>query len=326
MKYAPFAPLNRDLSRLVLGSMVFHPDTLDNTYELLDAWKELGGNIVDTAHLYQGGNSERAFGRWLEDRGVRDEMVILTKGAHHNADRRRVTPEDITCDLRDSLARLRTDSVELYILHRDDPRVPVGEIVDALNRHYEAGRIKSFGGSNWTPERLDAANAYAASHGLQGFTSSSPHLSLAVPNGEIWDGCVDARSPDALAWHRERQMPLFAWSSQARGFFSGLYTPQNVAENEFMARVYDSPRNWERYRRAEQLGAERGFNTIEVALAWVLQQPFPVFPLIGPATVQELRSSVRALELELSPEDVTWLGDPQSLHHQNRDRQGAPSH
>jgi aryl-alcohol dehydrogenase-like predicted oxidoreductase len=308
MKYAPFAPLNRDLSRLVLGSMVFHPDTLDHTYQLLDTWKELGGNIVDTAHLYQGGNSERAFGRWLEDRGVRNEIVILTKGAHHNADRRRVTPEDITCDLRDSLARLRTDSVELYILHRDDPRVPVGEIVDALNRHYNSGRIRSFGGSNWTPERLDAANAYAASHGLQGFTCSSPHLSLAVPNGEIWDGCVDARSPEALAWYRERRMPLFAWSSQARGFFSGLYSPENVAENEFMGRVYNSPGNWERYRRAQRLGAERGFSTIEVALAWVLHQPFPVFPLIGPATVQELRSSVHALELELSPEDVSWLG------------------
>ncbi len=102
-------------------------------------------------------------------------------------------------------------------------------------------------------------------------------------------------------------MPLFAWSSQARGFFSGAFTPENVGESEFMTRVYDSPENWERLRRARELGEKRGFSAIQVALAWVLHQPFPVFPLIGPATVEELRSSVAALELELSPEEVRWL-------------------
>jgi aryl-alcohol dehydrogenase-like predicted oxidoreductase len=307
MTYAHFAPLGRELSRLVLGSMVFKPETPELTTALLDTWRELGGNVVDTAHLYNAGDSERALGRWIEERGVRDEIVILTKGAHHNADRRRVTPEDITCDLRDSLARLRTDVVDLYLLHRDDPEVPVDEIVDVLNRHCAAGRIRAFGGSNWSPERLDAANAYAAARGLQGFSASSPHLSLAVPNGEIWPGCLDARSPEALAWYRERQMPLFAWSSQARGFFSGLYTPESVAEDEFMGRVYDSPENWERLRRATELGKERGFSAIQVALAWALHQPFPVFPLIGPTTVEELQSSARALELELSKEAVAWL-------------------
>jgi aryl-alcohol dehydrogenase-like predicted oxidoreductase len=307
MKYAHFAPLRRDLSRLVLGSMVFKPEVPDLPAALLDAWLEAGGNVVDTAHLYNSGHSERLLGHWLQARGVREQVVILTKGAHHNVDRPRVTPEDITCDLRDSLVRLRTDYIDLYILHRDDPDVPVEAIVDGLNDHYQAGRIRAFGGSNWSTARLDAANAYAAREGLVGFVASSPHLSLAVPNGEIWAGCVDARSAEDLIWYRDRQMPLFAWSSQARGFFSGAFTPANVAENEFMQRVYDSAENWERFRRAEQFGESRGFSTIQVALAWVLNQPFPVFPLIGPATVSELHSSLPALELELTPEDLEWL-------------------
>src|SRR5207302_8132949 len=257
---------------------------------------------IDTAHIYSGGNSERALGRWLQERGGREELVIIGKGAHHNADRKRVTPEDITSDLRDTLARLKTGYVDLYILHRDDPDVPVGPIVEALNRHLEAGRIRAFGGSNWTPERLDEANAYAAAHGLQGFTASSPHLSLAVPNGEIWAGCVDARSPEAMAWYARTQMPLFAWSSQARGFFSGRFTPEN-RDDATITRVYYSEGNWERLRRAEELGRRKGdYTAIQVALAWVLHQPFPVFPLFGPANVEELRSSVRALDLELSPE------------------------
>lgn len=307
MEFAHFAPLDRDLSRLVLGSMVFKTDALELTFELLDTWKALGGNVVDTAHLYSGGSSERALGQWLESRGGREDLVILAKGAHHNVDRRRVTPEDITCDLRDTLARLKTDYVDLYVLHRDDPAVPVGPIVEILNEHKRVGRIRSFGGSNWTPARLDEANAYAAERGLEGFTCSSPHLSLAVPNGIVWEGCVDARDPESRAWYARTRMPLFAWSSQARGFFSGAFTPENVGENDLMSRVYDSPGNWERLRRAEELGRRRGFSAIQVALAWVLHQPFPVFPLIGPATADELNSCVGALDLELTPEDVGWL-------------------
>lgn len=307
MKYAAFPPLNRDLSRLVLGSMVFHMEALDLTYSLMDAWTEAGGNIVDTAHLYHSGNSERALGLWMQERGARKELVILTKGAHHNQDRKRVTPEDITCDLRDSLARLKTDYVDLYVLHRDNPQVPVDEIVDVLNEHLRAGRILAFGGSNWTPERLDEANAYAARKGLQGFVCSSPNLSLAVPNETIWEGCVSATDPASREYYTRTQTPVFAWSSQARGFFSGAITPESVGESEFMSRVYDSPENWERLRRARDLGERRGFSAIQVALAWTLHQPFPVFPLIGPASLEELQSCLQALALELTPEETAWL-------------------
>jgi aryl-alcohol dehydrogenase-like predicted oxidoreductase len=306
MKYQHFPALGRDLSRLVLGSMVFSLDALDLTYELLDAWLALGGNTLDTAHVYSGGNSERALGRWFIERGGRDDLAILTKGAHHNADRRRVTPEDITCDIRDSLARLKTDHIDLYLLHRDDPDVPVGPIVEVLNEHRRAGRIRAFGGSNWSPERLDQANAYAASHGLQGFSASSPNLSLAVQQDVIWDGCLSVSDPSTRAWYERTRMPLFAWSSQARGFFTGRYSPDDL-EDETMVRVYYNDANWERYRRATELGKQRGFTANQVALAWVLHQPFPTYALIGPATVEELRSSVAALDLELAAEEVRWL-------------------
>src|SRR5262249_12756538 len=180
MQFLPFSPLDRPLSRLVLGSMVFSLEKLELTYALLDTWLELGGNVVDTAHVYSGGNSERALGRWIADRGTGDQLVIIDKGAHPNADRKRVTPEDITCDLRDNLARLKVDCIDLYLLHRDDPEVPVGPIVAALNSHLRAGRLRAFGGSNWSPERLEEASRFAADRGLEGFTASSPHLSLAV--------------------------------------------------------------------------------------------------------------------------------------------------
>jgi aryl-alcohol dehydrogenase-like predicted oxidoreductase len=307
MIYHPFPPLGRDLSRLVLGTMVFSLEALDLTFELMEAWLSLGGNTVDTAHVYAGGNSERALGQWFQQTGRRNDVTVIDKGAHHNADRRRVTPEDITCDLRDNLARLKTDTIDLYLLHRDDPDVPVGPIVECLEAHRLAGRIRGYGGSNWSPRRLDEANAYAKAHGLQGFSASSPNLSLAVQQEVIWDGCVTATDPDSRAWYQRTQMPLFSWSSQARGFFTGRYSPDDL-EDETMVRVYYTADNWERLRRATELGRKKGdYSANQVALAWVLHQPFPVFPLIGPATVAELRNSVAALEITLSPEEVRWL-------------------
>jgi len=287
--------------------MVFSLEALELTYDLIETWLELGGTIIDTAHVYSGGNSERAMGRWFQERGRREDVLVLTKGAHHNADRRRVTPEDITCDLRDSLARLKTDTIDLYLLHRDDPEVPVGPIVEALEEHRRAGRIRAYGGSNWSTARLEEANAYARAHGLQGFTASSPNLSLAVQNEPVWADCLSASDPASRGWYERTRMPLFAWSSQAGGFFTGLYSPENV-ENEDMVRVYYNEGNWERLRRATELGRKRGgYTANQVALAWVLHQPFPVFALIGPHSVDELRSSVAALELELSPDEVRWL-------------------
>jgi aryl-alcohol dehydrogenase-like predicted oxidoreductase len=307
MKYLHFAPLRRDLSQLALGSMVFSTEDLARTYALLDAWVKAGGNVVDTAHVYQGGDSERALGRWLADRGGRDRLTIIGKGAHPNADRTRVTPEDIACDLRDSLARLSTDSIDLYLLHRDDLAVPVGPIVEALNEHLRAGRIRSSGVSNWTIPRIEEANAYARGRGLEGFSASSPHLSLAVPNEPVWPGCVDARDAASLHWYARSRMPLFAWSSQARGFFILPHSPGEIA-NPTLTRVYDHPDNWARLQRAGELGRRKGgYSAVQVALAWVLHQPLVVYPIVGPHTVDELNSCVQALEIELTEEEVRWL-------------------
>jgi aryl-alcohol dehydrogenase-like predicted oxidoreductase len=305
MKYQRFAPLNRDLSRLVLGTMVFNLGNLDLLDAMMDVWLSVGGNILDSAKVY--GESEAAIGKWVESSGRRDELVILTKGAHHAGDRRRVTPEDIAEDVNNSLNRLQIDFIDLYMLHRDDPSVPVGPIVEALNEHKRAGRIGAFGGSNWTPERLDEANAYAAAHDLEGFTCSSPNLSLATQNEPVWHECISASDPVSRAWYERAQMPLFSWSSQAMGFFTDRYSPE-IQDAGDVSRVYYNDGNWERKRRAAELGEKKGgYNANQIALAWVLHQPFPTYALFGPRTVEELKSSLTALEIDLTPEEVQWL-------------------
>jgi aryl-alcohol dehydrogenase-like predicted oxidoreductase len=307
MRYRRFEPLARELSVLALGTAYLADDGEGASFELLDAWLELGGNLVDCARQYGDGRSELILGRWLDARGTRDDVVLITKGAHHvtvgshhDPARRRVTPEHVAADLAESLEALAVDTIDLYFLHRDDPSRPVGPLVEALNRHAAAGRIRYFGASNWTTERIEEANAYAAWNGLQGFAGSSPGLSLAEPRGEPWPGTVFARSRDARAWYRRNQLPLFAWSSQAGGFFAGR-------RDELVDRVYADDRNLERLRRAEELGARKGASANEVALAWVLHQPFPTYAIIGPRSPSELRESVAGLGVELTPAEVRWL-------------------
>ncbi len=307
MRSRRFEPLGRDLSVLALGTAYLADDGEAAAFELLDAWLELGGNVIDCARQYGDGKSERILGRWLHARGADDDVVLITKGGHHftsglehDPSRKRVTPEHVAADLAESLEALGTATIDLYFLHRDDTSRPVGPLVEALNEHVAAGRIRRFGASNWTTGRIEEANAYAAARGLQGFTASSPGLSLAEPRDNPWPDTVFARSREAREWYRRTQLPLFAWSAQASGYFAGR-------RDELIDRVYADDRNAERLRRAEELGARRGFSANEVALAWVLHQPFPAYAIIGPRSPAELHESVIALNLELTPDEVTWL-------------------
>src|SRR5699024_5013989 len=181
---------------------------------------------------------------WMKERNNREDIVIFTKGAHHDQHGPRVNPEAIQSDLFESLERLGTDYVDLYALHRDDPNMPVSVIIDALNEHIQAGRIKAIGGSNWTTERLQEANEYAAANDLVGFSFSSPNLSLAKANEPFWKGCVSTDKTD-INWHNETQLPILSWSSQARGFFTGRFTPEDRS-NADLVRVFYSDANWDR--------------------------------------------------------------------------------
>lgn len=293
-------------SQLIMGSGDFlRPDNMEQVGRMLDAFLQVGGNTFDTAHQYIG--SEVALGKWMAQRGNRSKVNILTKGAHHDDGEPgpRVNPRAIAHDLMESLERLQTDYVDLYALHRDDTSVEVGPIMEALNEHIAAGRIHAIGASNWTHGRIQEANEYAAAHGLIGFTFNSPNLSLAKCRVPRWAGCVSADQA-ACDWHTANQMPLLSWSSQAGGFFSGRFSPEK-RDNEEMVQVYYTPENWERYRRTQLLAELKKVTPIQIALAFVLNQPFPTAALIGPETEQELLSSVEGAEIRLTEEEIRWL-------------------
>jgi 1-deoxyxylulose-5-phosphate synthase len=312
MQSGQIAGLDRPVSRVILGSIGLDHNDPSHVASMVERYLERGGTMIDTANIYGGGKSERAIGEWMRRSGRRGDIQLLTKGAHHDKVGKRVTPDEISFDLGQSLERLGVSQVDLYVLHRDDPEVPVGPIVETLNGHVARARIRAFGGSNWSHDRLAEANAFARERRLTPFAASSPNMALAVPNEPMWADCISISGDAAAqAWYRGAAMPVLSWSSQASGFFSGRFSPDFVAESggdRDVARVYFGEQNWERYRRAESLGKELGFSTIQVALAWVLNQPeLNVFALIGPKTLDELNSSLDAAELTLTPEQVRWL-------------------
>jgi aryl-alcohol dehydrogenase-like predicted oxidoreductase len=121
-----------------------------------------------------------------------------------------------------------------------------------------------------------------------------------------WAGCVSSSDAEWRAWLTKTQMPLMPWSSQARGFFTGRAAPEDQSDPE-LVRCWYSEDNFERLARVEQMADERGVLPIAIALAWVLNQPFPTFPLIGPRTLAETRTSFAGLDIRLTPAEVAWL-------------------
>lgn len=293
--------VNKQASAAALGFEDFR--TFASGAILLDAFWEKGGNIFDTAFIYAGGYTEKLFGEWQKSRGVREEAVVIGKGAHSPL----VYPDVISKQLTQSLDRLQTDYVDVYFMHRDNLDVPVGEFVDAMDAEVKKGRIRGpFGGSNWTRERFDEAIAYADKHGKQRPGVLSNNFALAEMLDPIWAGCVTASTAEWKQWLKDRQVPNFSWSSQARGFFTDL-AGRDKRDNEEMVRVWYNEQNFVRRDRAIELATKLGKSPIHVALAYVLAQDFPSIPLIGPRKLGELDDSMNAFDIKLTPEQVAWL-------------------
>ena len=328
MLYGTIPHVDRPVSRIVFGTAMptmFNafrsvyenapdfPQRLQAAFDLLDAVYALGVNCFDCADHY----GEEPLGEWIVSRGLQDKVVVLAKGAHHNRWRKRITDFDILHDAHNSLAKLGVKKLDLYLLHRDDPAVPVGPIVDVLNRLYDEGKIGAFGGSNWTRARIEEANEYAAKHGLQGFTVSSPHYSLADQVCDLWGGgCVTLTGADGAAeraYYAHTHMPVFAYSSLARGFFSGKFTSDQREKAEqlldpFAVKGYLAPVNLERLRRCEELSARKGASVSQIALAWLFaQSDLDLYALISTSSPARMRQNIDALDLKLTDGECRYL-------------------
>jgi 1-deoxyxylulose-5-phosphate synthase len=316
MRYLHLSGIEQPVSILGLGTgtRVFTLETYSQAAELLDSFLAAGGNCIDAAHIYGFGASERTLGRWLRERATRGQVVLIDKGCHPVVDPEnlfgnpwepRVTPQAIHADLAESLERLQTDSIDVYLLHRDDENIPVGPLVDALNEEQVRGTIRAFGASNWHSERVAAANAYAAEHGLNGFVVSSPQFSFARPTRMYFPGTVSASQTD-LAWHARQQFPMVAWSALSAGYVRrAAYSKAN--EVDPVAQTFMTDANFGSMQRVRELAAQKGTTLAQIALAYVLHQSFPVIALIGPTTRDHLNELLSAVQVTLDDSEMAYL-------------------
>jgi len=317
MKYGSIPGVSKPVSRLVQGTAntVFDPSKPAQAFALLDMAMEHGINTFDTAHVYGEGN-EVMLGNWVRERGVKDKVVILAKGAHPYG-RNRVTPEDIEADLTESLRRQKSDYFDLYVLHRDDPAVPVGPIVEALNKHKSAGKIGAFGGSNWAHTRIKEANDYAAANNLIPFAVTSPNYSLAEMYAPPWDDCLSISGPAGQAardYYAESGIAVMPWSSMAGGFFADIYHRDNLetfAKDNYFAeiciRCYCGEENFQRLDRVRELAQSKNLSVAQIALAFTFSQPMDLFPLVSSLTKDQFAANAAALEVTLTPQELAYL-------------------
>jgi aryl-alcohol dehydrogenase-like predicted oxidoreductase len=309
--------LNRTFP-LVLGTATFGSAIpASDALRLLDVYVAAGGNHLDTAHDYASwlpdgdGASERTIGAWLRHVGGRERLLIATKAGCTRQGQKRIRREILRSELALSLVRLGVASVDVFWLHRDDPAVPVADILDWLDELRREGLFIAAGASNWSTSRLDEAQALAKVRGVPGFFASQCGYNLATlaPAPFPWG---DARflEPADVRWHEQTRFPLFAYESQAGGFFSGRYragcTPSSP-RGRAVLQHYGTAANWWRLEIVQEIARAHAATANQVALAWLRQQAFPIMPVIGPSSTAQLEDSLDALRLTLSPDEMARI-------------------
>lgn len=300
----------RKVSKLVIGSAV-KMGALDKSslFDLFDRYLDAGGNCIDTARAYGGGNAEEMIGEYLKLRGNRGKVLLSSKCGHPDSSGHpRLKREDLLDDLDKSLTALRVDHIDLYWLHKDDESIPVESIVDGMNDVLQTGKVGAIGCSNWHTDRIERANEYAARTGKQGFALSQIQWNLCVTKEEYFRRYTTVVMDEAsYAWYRKNGMTVFAFSPQAQGFFSKLEQGGAAALSDMLRRCYENPENLERFRRAQQIARERNVPISVPVLAYLTNNPLPAVAVFGATGTEMLEETMLAGDFVLTPEEITFL-------------------
>jgi aryl-alcohol dehydrogenase-like predicted oxidoreductase len=320
MRYACITNTDLKPSVICLGTHEFGSGvSQEDAFALMDAYLDAGGCFIDTADQYADwqcdtpGMSELTIGKWMKSRSSRDKLVLATKGGSqsHIWPFPRLSRDELEVNLELSLTRLGVDYVDLFYLHVDDPARPVEEILDTMEYFRQKGWLRWYASSNWTAPRLRAADAYALKQGYAGFVASQIHWSLADVDSENDPDIPHiVMKDDIYQYHLESGVTQCPYTPQASGFFSGNYIRNNPDSGKpGVYNSYNLERNWGRLERAQKMAQELGCSANQIALAYLIAQPFPVFPIVGSWKMHQLLDSLGAGDLVLTPEQVRYLRD-----------------
>ncbi|MBQ3554397.1 MAG: aldo/keto reductase [Clostridia bacterium] len=305
MKYSDC--FGKKSSRIVLGTAYFGDGIAEvDAFLMMDSFCALGGTHIDTARLYADGKAEEIVGRWRKSRKA-DNILISSKGAYYDpnmGERPRLSESDVRQDLEKSLRALDTECIDFYWLHRDDETKPVGEIIELLNKLVIEGKIKKFGASNWRAKRISEANVYAQKAGLMGFSASQIRFNPAASCGDERLGLVNMDEAE-FAFYKQRNMPVVAYSSQAKGFFSKMAELGESALSEKARKRYLTEENLIRLEIMKKLSQKYGTSVAAIICGAFCSFCEPeVFPVIGGSNVHQIEDSMGGANVTIEKREL----------------------
>lgn len=308
MIYSEINGTNLRASKIILGTDGFGTEMSEElSFAMLDRFIELGGNIIDTASFYADWKgigkslSEKTIGKWIEKRGGRDDIIISTKGGHPNHETMnisRLSREEIFSDFENSLINLRTDYIDIYWLHKDDPTIPPEELIETMNAVLDTGKAHYIAVSNWSYDRIKKANDYALSHGLTPFIASQIQHSIAKVNEEVLDKLITPMTAAEYKKYAADNLNVFCFSSQAKGFFAlmdngGVDALTNGARKEFL-----NDYNLELLKKLQDASKKTGLTVSALMLAaLVSDKKINIFAQIGPRKMEFLEDSMTVCDV-----------------------------
>lgn len=297
------------VSSLCLGTADYGCDVFpqEKAWQQLDSFLDLGGNFVDTAHVYsdwipgERARSEHVIGRWFQSSHKRNHVILSTKGAHPTAENpnvSRVNPACIRRDLEESLQALGTDYIDMYFLHRDDSNIPVEELLGCLEEARGEGKIRWYGCSNWTLKRVQEADRIAVTEGFSGFICNQIMWSLADINkaGQP-DQTTISMDQAYFKYHESSGKNVMAYAALARAYLGNRIKNMNIPP--VFRQLYDNTVN----EQLLQLILETGLDPNQFALAYLMHQPFCTIPIVGFRSLAEMEVGVSSTSLEI-PQDL----------------------
>jgi aryl-alcohol dehydrogenase-like predicted oxidoreductase len=320
MDYVNLGATGLKVSRICLGAMTYGSSkwrewVLDEeaSRPLIKQALEAGVNFFDTADMYSLGASEEVLGRALKDFGPgRDKVVIATKVFYpmgEGPDQRGLSRKHIMQAIDDSLRRLGTDYIDLYYIHRFDPETPIEETIQALHDLVRAGKVLYLGASSMPAWRFAKMLSAAEANGWTRFVAMQNHYNLIYREEER----------EMIPLCLEEGIGVLPWSPLARGLLAGKRRPETIRAKTdiYRTEIYGDEIGEADARvieRLETVAAARGVAPAQVALAWLLQKPGVVAPIVGASKPQHLADALAALELRLAPEAITTLEEAYVPH------------
>ncbi len=308
---------NLEVSKFALGTADYGTKyTKEEAFSQLDAFVSGGGNLIDTACVYGswipglGNISEKIIGEWMHQRANRNQVIISTKGAHpliETMSESRVYPSEITKDLEGSLQALQTDVIDLYFLHRDNPQVPLEELLGCLEEHVKKGNIRYYGCSNWRLNRILEAQTVAKKEGFKGFVCNQLMFSLATcDEAKLWDDSLVMMDKATYENHLEQNWNVMAYMAVARGYL--VKRIRGVAAKEAGAVAYQTNANEEIIAYLKEL-EKCGYAPDEISLAYLMNQKLPTIPVVSFSCEEQLQCAFRSTELVLPAEIMERLDE-----------------